>query len=95
MAVTVIGGETTKVSFSNVLKRDNLKVTKTSEDGLVEGVKFHLSGTSLAVIKVDTYATTNADGVAEFKDILISGSASYTLEEVDTAICYVIPASQT
>lgn len=42
--VTVIGGRTTTVTFNNVLKRGNLTVTKTSEDGLVEGMKFHLYG---------------------------------------------------
>jgi len=92
--VTVVGGETAKVSFSNILKRGGLKVTKTSEDGLKEGMKFHLYGTSLSGIAVDEYATTNANGVAEFKDILISGNTPYTLEEVDTPVRYVIPDSQ-
>lgn len=92
--VQVTGGETAKVEFSNILKRGGLKVTKTSEDGLVEGVKFHLYGTSLAGIAVDEYAVTDANGIAEFKNILISGSAPYTLEEVDTAVRYVVPANQ-
>ena len=42
--VEVKGGETAAVDFSNILKRGDLKVTKTSEDGLVEGMKFHLYG---------------------------------------------------
>lgn len=46
--VTLIGGKTTTVTFSNVLKRGSLEVVKTSEDNLVEGVKFHLYGTSLS-----------------------------------------------
>ena len=41
------------VNFNNVLKRGNLQVIKSSEDNLVEGVKFHLYGTSLAGIAVD------------------------------------------
>lgn len=92
--VTVTGGETTKVEFSNILKRGDLKVTKTSEDGFVEGVKFHLFGTSLSGAKVDEYATTDKSGVATFSNILISGTKPYTLEEVDTAIRYVVPADQ-
>ena len=92
--VTVNGGETAKVTFSNVLKRGDLKVTKNSEDGLVEGMKFRLSGTALSGAKVDVVATTNASGVAEFKNILISGSQPYILEEVDTAIRYVVPQKQ-
>ena len=92
--VTVEVGKTTTVTFENVLKRGDLQVTKSSEDGLISGVKFRLYGTSLSGIKVDEYATTNSNGVATFSDILISGSEKYTLEEVDTAVRYVIPDSQ-
>ena len=93
--VTLIGGKTTTVTFSNVLKRGSLEVVKTSEDNLVESVKFHLYGTSLSGYSVDEYAVTNAKGVAKFENVLISGNTPYTLEEVDTAIRYVVPASQT
>lgn len=65
------------------------------EDNLVEGVKFHLFGTSLSGDAVDQYAVTDKNGVATFKDVLISGSEPYTLEEVDTAIRYVVPKNQT
>ena len=92
--VEVKGGETAAVDFSNILKRGDLKVTKTSEDGLVEGMKFHLYGTSLSGIPVDEYAVTDNTGVAMFSDILISGDTTYTLEEVETADRYVVPADQ-
>lgn len=82
----------TSKSFENVLKRGDLKVTKTAEDKLVGGLKFHLYGTSLSGKKVDEYATTDKNGVAVFEDILIG--KNYTVEEVDTAIRYVIPDSQ-
>ena len=93
--VTVVAGQVATVNFNNVLKRGNLQVVKSSEDNLVEGVKFHLYGTSLAGIAVDEYAVTDKNGVATFKDVLISGSTPYTLEEVDTAIRYVVPEKQT
>ena len=93
--VTLIGGRTTTVNFNNVLKRGSLEVVKTSEDGIVEGMKFHLFGTSLSGLPVDEYAVTNADGVARFENVLISGDAPYVLEEVDTATRYVVPAPQT
>ena len=93
--VTVVAGQVATVNFNNVLKRGNLQVIKSSEDNLVEGVKFHLYGTSLAGITVDEYAVTDKNGVATFKDVLISGSTPYTLEEVDTAIRYVVPEKQT
>lgn len=93
--ITLIGGKTTTVNFNNTLKRGSLEVVRTSEDSLVEGVTFHLYGTSLSGLPVDEYAVTDAEGVAKFENILISGNTPYVLEEVDTAIRYVIPASQT
>ena len=91
--VTVIGGKTTTVTFNNVLKRGELTVTKTSEDSLVEGMKFHLYGTSLSGIAVDEYAVTDSSGKAYFKNVLIG--SGYVLEEVDTSVRYVVPDSQT
>lgn len=92
--VTIVSGHTSTVTFNNVLKRGSLKVTKTSEDGLVEGLKFRLYGTSLSGLAVDEYAVTDKNGVATFSNVLISGSSPYTLEEVDTAIRYVVPPAQ-
>ena len=91
--VTVVSGQVATVNFSNVLKRGDLTVTKTSEDGLNEGVKFHLFGTSLSGLAVDEYAVTDSTGKAYFRDVLIG--TGYTLEEIDTAIRYVIPDNQT
>ena len=91
--VTVVSGQVATVNFSNVLKRGDLTVTKTSEDGLNEGVKFHLFGTSLSGLAVDEYAVTDSTGKAHFRDVLIG--TGYTLEEVETAIRYVVPEKQT
>lgn len=93
--VTLVGGKTSVVTFSNTLKRGDLEIIKTSEDNLVEDVKFHLYGTSLSGLTVDEYAVTDANGVAKFENVLISGNTPYTIEEVDTAVRYVVPASQT
>ena len=82
------------VTFNNKLKRGDLQIVKSSEDNLNEGVNFHLYGTSLSGIAVDEYAVTDANGVATFEDVLISGSAPYTVEEVDTAVRYVVPEAQ-
>lgn len=92
--VMVVTGQVAEVPFNNVLKRGDLQVIKSAEDGLVEGVRFHLFGTSLSGSTVNEYAITNRDGVAIFHDILVSGSTPYTVEEVDTAIRYVVPGSQ-
>lgn len=91
--VTIVSGHTSTVTFNNVLKRGDLTVTKTSEDGLSEGAKFHLYGTSLSGLAVDEYAVADSTGKAYFKDVLIG--TGYILEEVDTAIRYVVPDKQT
>ena len=93
--VTIVSGNTSTVTFSNTLKRGELRVIKSSEDNLIEGVTFHLYGTSLSGIAVDEYAVTDKNGVATFHNVLISGKTPYTVEEVDTAIRYVIPENQT
>ena len=92
--VTVVSGQIATVNFSNTLKRGDLKVTKTSEDGLVEGVQFKLTGTSLSGEKIEQFAVTNAKGIATFSDVLISGNVKYTLSEINTAERYEVPASQ-
>lgn len=90
--VTVIAGQTATVTFNNTLKRGSLEVVKTSEDGLTEGMTFHLSGTSLSGLAVDEYAVTDSNGIARFENVLIGNG--YTLEEVDTPYRYVIPEEQ-
>ena len=93
--VTVMAGRTSTVTFNNVLKRGSLEVAKTSEDGLKEGMTFRLSGTSLSGLPVEQYAVTDANGLARFEDVLISGDTPYLLEEVGTPDRYVVPANQT
>lgn len=92
--VKVESGKTVTVTFENVLKKGSLEVVKTSEDNFNEGIKFHLYGTSLNGASIDLYAKTNADGIAKFENVLLSGDTPYTLEEVDTADRYVVPKTQ-
>ena len=66
--VTLIGGKTSTVTFSNTLKRGSLEIVKTSEDNLVEGMKFHLYGTSLSGLPVDEYCD-----IAESDNLVIYG----------------------
>ena len=92
--VKVESGKTVTVTFENVLKKGSLEVVKTSEDNFNEGIKFHLYGTSLNGASIDLYAKTNADGIAKFENVLVSGDKPYTLEEVNTADRYVVPKTQ-
>ena len=91
--ITVVSGQVTTVTFSNTLRRGDLTVKKTAEDGLVEGMKFRLSGTSLSGIEVNSFAVTDENGIATFKDVLIG--TGYILEEIDTPLRYVVPDKQT
>lgn len=91
--VTVISGQVATVTFHNTLKRGSLEVIKTSEDHLIEGVKFHLTGASLSGLPVDEYAVTDSTVKAVFSDVLIG--TGYVLSEVDTDVRYVIPEDQT
>ena len=93
--VTVASGESAIITFNNTLKRGSLQVHKSSEDGSIEGVTFHLYGVSASGLEVDEYAVTGTDGVAYFDSVLISGDTPYTIEEVYTEERYVVPESQT
>lgn len=93
--VTVVSNQTATVTFNNILKRGSLKVVKSSEDNMVDGIQFKLSGISLSGSKVEQFAVTDSNGVAIFKDVLVSGDTPYFLEEVNTNAKYVIPDKQT
>ena len=93
--VTVLSGKTTTIEFDNKLKTGTIKITKTSEDGFIAGHKFRLYGTSLAGTKIEEYAETDANGIATFDNIPITGDTPYTIEEVNTKVRYVTPNPQT
>ena len=90
--VTVKAGQTAEVSFSNQLKRGALEVTKTAEDGFVQGVTFRLSGTADCGQPVDEYAKTDETGLAVFEDIPVG--SNYTLTEAAVPERYVEVAPQ-
>ena len=87
--VTVKAGQTVEVFFSNQLKHGALEVTKTAEDGFVQGVAFRLSGTADCGQPVDVYTETDETGIAVFENIPIG--SNYTLEELDTPERYIVP----
>ena len=91
-SVTVKAGQIAEVSFSNKLKRGTLEVTKTAEDGFVQGVTFRLSGTADCGQPVDVYAETDETGLAVFENIPIG--SNYTLAEVAVPERYVKVAPQ-
>lgn len=91
--ITIIPGRESAITFHNILKRGDVKVTKTSENGLNAGIRFMLSGTALNDKEIKLYAETDSKGIALFKDVPVSKN-SYMLEEIDTGIQYVIPEKQ-
>lgn len=86
--VKVESGKTATVKFSNVLKRGNLQVVKSSEDNFNEGVKFHLYGTSLSGAKVDEYATTDKNGKFTTKEYVCGDN--WTIREIEPSEGYLL-----
>lgn len=70
--VTLIGGKTSTVTFGNTLKRGSLEIVKTSEDNLVEGMKFHLYGTSLSGLPVDEYTADSKEQLDNDTEALLT-----------------------
>ena len=81
------------LDIANLRQYGSVKVVKTAEDGLVEGMVFTLTGTSVYGEKVSMTATTNAAGVAVFERVPIG--EDYVLAEKNTPVRYVIPENQT
>ena len=90
--VTVKASQTAEAFFSNQLKRGALEVTKTAEDGFVQGVTFRLFGTADCGQPVDEYAKTDETGLAVFEDIPVG--SNYTLTEAGASEGYVEVAPQ-
>ena len=84
--VTIAGGESAVVTFNNTLKRGALQVRKSAEDNFIEGVTFHLYGTSASGLEVDEYAVTGEDDVAErsFHNVLKKFSVTVTKTDAET-----------
>lgn len=80
------------LDIDNLRQYGSVKVVKTAEDGLVEGLTFRLKGTSVYGESVNMTAKTNAAGVAVFERVPIG--VDYTLTEENTPARYVIPESQ-
>lgn len=80
------------LDIANLRQYGSVKVVKTAEDGLVDGLKFQLTGTSVYGEEVNMTATTNEAGVVVFERVPIG--IDYTLSEVSTPERYVIPKTQ-
>jgi len=89
--ITVASGKTATVIFNNELRRGELTITKTAEDGFVENIEFNLKGTSLSGEEVDMFAVSDSEGKAYFKDIPIG---TYTVTELNVLEQYVVPEEQ-
>lgn len=85
---------TAVITAVNELITGSCKVIKTSEDGKIDGIRFKLSGTSLIGNKVELFALTDENGIVMFENVPISGNEPYVIEEVETAIKYVVPLKQ-
>ena len=80
------------LDIANLRQYGMVKVRKTAEDGLVEGLTFRLTGISVYGESVDMVAVTNKAGTAVFERVPIG--TDYTLFEENTPERYVIPDVQ-
>lgn len=87
--VSITKGKTTKITISNVLKKGNLNIVKTSEDGRVKDVYFCVSGITLNGIPIEITVKTDEEGVATITDLPIADKNGYTVEEVNTPLFYI------
>lgn len=70
--VTVEYNETAEVSFENIEKTGEIKVTKSTVGNLnIKGITFNLRGTSDSGRDIDIPATTDENGVAKFENVPI------------------------
>lgn len=81
------------LDIANLRQYGSVRVVKTAEDGLVEGLTFTLTGTSVYGEPVNLTAKTNAAGVAFFERVPIG--IDYVLSEKNTPVRYVVPENQT
>lgn len=90
--VTVKADETASVTFHNAMRRGTAKIIKTSEDGVVKGLRFRITGKDVMDKPVDKTITTGEDGSIDIPNLL---PGVYTVTEIDVPDRYDIPASQT
>lgn len=85
--------EISTLKFENNKGKGKIKIIKTSSDGIVEGFKFNIKGTSYTGEEVDLTVTTDKDGLIITDDIL---EGNYTITEVrdDLSNGYVEPEPQ-
>lgn len=87
----VLDSELETLDVVNYRQHGDVVVTKTSEDNVIEGVRFNLTGTSTYGTAVNLETTTNVNGVARFEDVEIG---SYTVTEVGVPNKYLPNSSQ-
>lgn len=82
--VTVEYNETAEVSFENIEKTGEIKVTKSTVGNLnIKGITFNLRGTSDSGRDIDIPAVTDENGIAVFSEIPIG---TYTIYEDEKTV---------
>ncbi len=77
---------TQEIKIVNHVQTGKVKVEKTSEDGVIEGIVFRLQGATFTGQYIERLATTNAEGIADFGEVPVG---SYSIVEVTQELRYV------
>lgn len=86
--VTITSNNTSTVSFDNLLYFGGIKITKTSEDGTLEGFQFWVTNE----LGYDETFTTDENGEINIGDLV---PVEYTIQEINTPDMYNQPDDQT
>lgn len=93
--LTLEADKTSSVTFNNELEKGDILIQKNSEDKIVKGFTFHVSGSNGSSYT----ATTNDKGIAIVKDVPVYDSNNkkivYSVAETNVPVRYVTPDGQT
>ncbi|GHU82421.1 hypothetical protein AGMMS50284_4250 [Clostridia bacterium] len=91
---TISVGSTTTASFRNTFKYGSIKIVKTADDDIIEGLTFTIIGSDGSSYP----ATTDSKGMAEVKNLRVydndDNEIEYTVKETNTPVRYAAPAEQ-
>ena len=91
---TLKKGETTTITFNNILEKGELKLIKTSEDGIVAGLTFRITGNGQTFNRTtDSKGEISVDGLVVYDSN--NEEIKYTADETNVPSKFVVPASQT
>ena len=89
---TIVDKSNLAKEVTNTLNLGKLVIHKNSEDGIIDGQRFRVTGTSIFDKVVDIEVITDKNGIAEIDNL---APGEYSITEINVGPQYVAPQSQT